>query len=86
MKLIKSEYEVADVIKALNELSQDNCVPKNIKDKIDKTAFFLAEKCELSICIDRAKQEMDEIADDVNLPQFTRSQVWNISSMLEKLL
>ncbi|MBU0461926.1 MAG: UPF0147 family protein, partial [Nanoarchaeota archaeon] len=38
---------------------------------------------ELSIRINKALSELDEISDDTNLQAYTRTQIWNIASMLE---
>jgi len=35
---------------------------------------------------DRATQLLDEISDDSNMPVYTRTQVWNIVTLLESLL
>ncbi|MBI2133540.1 UPF0147 family protein [Candidatus Woesearchaeota archaeon] len=77
--------KINSILNALSELEQDTSVPRNIKDKIQKTIGTLQSESELSLRIDRALQELDEIADDINLQAYTRTQIWNIVSMLEKL-
>ena len=34
---------------------------------------------------DKALQELDEISDDPNIPSFTRTQIWNIVSILSMM-
>jgi len=38
------------------------------------------------IRINKALHELEEIADDINLQPFTRTQLWNIVSILEKII
>ncbi len=77
--------QITGILGALSELEQDSTVPRNIKDRIQKTMSTLQGDGELSMKIDKALQELDEIADDINLQPYTRTQIWNIVSMLEKL-
>ncbi len=77
--------EINAIVNALSELEQDASVPRNIKDKIQKTIEALQSNGEQSMNKDKAMQELDEIADDINLQAYARTQIWNIVSMLEKL-
>ena len=69
----------------LSELKEDLTVPKNVRLKIEKIIQMLNEKTEMQIKISKALNELEEIADDVNLQSYTRTQVWNIISVLEKI-
>jgi uncharacterized protein (UPF0147 family) len=77
---------VTDIIVYLEELKDDTTVPRNVKIKVDKTIGFLKETTDLSIRINKALSEMEDISDDANLQAFTRTQVWNIVSLLEKVM
>ena len=76
--------KLSTIIAALSEVDQDSTVPRNIKEKIQKTIENLKGESDLSIKVDKALQELDEIADDINLQAYTRTQIWNLVSMLEK--
>jgi|SRR3989338_4555234 len=76
--------KIQDVIDALQDIASDNTVPRNIKGKIEATLGILRENTELSIRVNRAQNGLDEIADDINLQPYTRTQIWNVVSMLEK--
>ena len=76
---------INSILAALTELQEDAAVPRNIKDRIQKILSALQSNGELSMNIDKALQELDEIADDINLQPYTRTQLWNIVSMLEKV-
>jgi len=69
----------------LNELKDDTTVPKNVRLKIEKVVQVLHGEKEMSIKVSKALNEMEEIADDVNLQSYTRTQVWNVVSALEKI-
>ena len=74
---MKSKHQLVldEVITALQELEEDASLPKNVKDKVQRISLFLQEKTELSLKIDKALQEFDEISDDINLEPFTRTQI-----------
>ncbi|MCF7861472.1 UPF0147 family protein [Candidatus Woesearchaeota archaeon] len=76
---------LTDIIAYLEELKDDTTVPKNVKLKVERTMNILKENTDLSIRINKALSEIEDISDDANLQAFTRTQVWNIVSMLEKV-
>ena len=74
---------VEDVIEVLEELMDDNSVPRNVKGKIDLIIGALKEKSELSLRINKALDILDEITEDNNIDSYTRTQLYNIASILE---
>jgi len=78
------DKEIEDVIGILNELQEDITVPKNVRIKIEKIIDSLKEDTKLPIKINKALNDLDEIAADVNLQPYTRTQIWNVISVLEK--
>lgn len=82
----KKENSVKDIVASISELREDATVPKNVKEKVQAVIETLNdEKAELSMRIDKALQILDDIAEDSNLQSYTRTQVWNLVSMLEKV-
>ena len=79
------EKDIEKVIAELRELLEDNTVPKNIKENIDGVIKTLEKKGDIFMHVNKALNELDEIADDTNMQPYTRTQIWNIVSMLEKL-
>ena len=77
--------KIKDVVSALNEMMNDNTVPKNVKTKIQSTISALSEEAEMSIRVNKALNELDELTDDVNIEPYTRTQLWNVVSMLEMI-
>ena len=69
----------------LSELKDDSTVPKNVRLKIEKVMALLNDKTEIQIKVSKVLNELEEIADDVNLQSYTRTQVWNVISVLEKI-
>ena len=76
---------IESVEPVLNELKEDAAVPKNVKLKIEKVIGILKKNSEVTIKVSKALNELEEVADDVNLESYTRAQVWNVISALEKV-
>ncbi|MDD5331495.1 MAG: UPF0147 family protein [Candidatus Nanoarchaeia archaeon] len=76
---------IPEAIELLNEICEDQTVPKNIRSKIKNTVIILKEEKEDSLKIDQSLQELDELSDDPNLTSYTRSQIWNVVSILESI-
>lgn len=79
------DERLTNIIEALQELAADSTVPKNVKSKIEEITNTLKSEEDISITINKALGELDEIADDTNLQTYTRTQIWNIASMLEMI-
>ena len=77
--------EVKEVVVILEELENDTGIPRNVKEKIKNTIRALKEDVDLKISVNKALHELDEISDDPNLQSYTRTQIWNIVSLLEKV-
>jgi len=75
----------SQVIDALNELKEDSTVPKNIKAKLENMIELLRENVERSIKVSRVMHEIEEIAEDVNIQPYTRTQIFNVVSLLEMI-
>lgn len=83
--MIKMEEETKAVIESLNELNDDSTVPKSLRGKLQNVIGYLGEEGDLSLRVDRALHELENLSDDNNLQSYTRTQIWNIVSMLETL-
>ncbi len=71
------------VIDALKELQEDSTVPKNIKAKMGFMINLLSEDAEDCIKVDKALHEMETITEDCNMQPYTRTQIFNVVSLLE---
>lgn len=81
----KVQEQLNQTIQALSALKDEDGVPKNVRAKLEAIISNLNEDPELSLKIGKSLHGLEEISEDLNLPSFIRTQVWNISSMLEKL-
>ena len=79
------DMDIENIIETLDSLQEDVSVPKNVRTKIQDILNNLKEDTSISIKINKALNDMDEIASDVNLQPYTRTQIWNIVSALEKI-
>ena len=82
---MSSKELTKETIETLQELEEDTNLPKNIKIKIQKIIEMLKEDAEVSIKVNKALNDLDEISNDPNLESYTRAQLWNIVSLLEKI-
>jgi len=79
------DKQIKQVIETLTELQGDTSIPKNVKLKVEGIIALLKGGTDLSIKVDKALNELDGIANDTNMQSYTRTQIWNIVSLLEKL-
>lgn len=77
--------EIASIEPVLAELKDDVTVPKNVRLKVEKIIEILNSDLETKIKVSKALNELEDIADDVNLQSYTRTQIWNVISVLEKV-
>lgn len=80
-----SEERIKNIVEFLAEMKDDNTVPKNVKSKMDDVIAILNDDSEISMKVDRAVHIFDELDEDVNIDSFTRTQLWNVVSLIESL-
>lgn len=76
---------IKDVIELLCEIEEDHSVPKNIKCRIKNAIDLLSEddKQQTGVQANKALEELEAASDETNLPQYTRTQIWQVVSLLE---
>jgi uncharacterized protein (UPF0147 family) len=77
--------KISSMLELLDELQADSTVPRNIKNKLEFCASALQEDIEVSLKVDKVKQALEQLSEDCNLESYTRTQLWNLASLLEKL-
>ena len=78
------EADITQIIELLHELSNDRKVPRNVRSVIDDARKELTGKEEnLQTKINTTVSMLDEISNDPNIQSYTRTQIWNLVSMLE---
>jgi len=75
------------IIKLLNIIIEDRTVPRNIRAVAEEAKKELTEKTNETwdIRLSSAISVLDEIINDPNMPMHTRTQIWNVVSMLERV-
>jgi len=78
--------QIEPINKLLDEINDDRSVPKNIrKSVIEAREHLNNEKNDMKVRVSTAVSILDEISNDPNIPTYTRTQIWNVVSMLEVL-
>ena len=79
-----SEDTIQEIIQVLTQIEADFTVPKNIRIKIKNAITALEEKkITIAVKVDKSLQELDSLDEDPNIPAYTRTQIWNVVSLLE---
>lgn len=77
---------IQGIIDSMQEIGSDNTVPRNVKEKLHFIVKVLQNEAEdILLRKDKALSELDEIAEDANLQAYTRTQIWNMVSVLEMI-
>ena len=82
MQLVNN-MEMDEINRLLDEINEDRTVPRNIRNLVQEAKNNLNGKQELPVRINSAISILDEVSNDSNIPIYTRTQIWNIVSMLE---
>lgn len=84
MLVVKMEESLEPAVDMLEQVSEDSSVPRNIQQECKECIEILKDDDEeLSVRINSCTSKLDDVANDANIPMYTRTQVWNIVSMLE---
>ena len=78
-----TQEQLKQIIESLTEMSEDSTVPRNVRSKITDAIQALNEDTDLSLKVDKALQHLDDISNDTNIQPYTRTQIWNVVSLLE---
>jgi len=77
---------IKSAVESLTQIQEDVSVPKNVRIKIENAMLALQDgQINLKVKIDKSLQELDSLDEDPNIPVYTRTQIWNIVSLLESL-
>ena len=73
-----------DALELLDRIINDRTVPRNIRKAAEDSKTSLNSAQGPEVKISTAINMLDEIINDPNMPMYTRTQIWNIVSMLEE--
>ena len=80
------DKKLEPIIKALVGITEDRTVPRNIKRVVEEAKISLEDKkSDIDIRLSSAISNLDEIINDPNMPMYTRTQIWNVVTMLENI-
>jgi uncharacterized protein (UPF0147 family) len=75
-----------EVISFIQQVANDRTVPRNIRAKCEDSIKILKdEKEDIAVRVNTVISSMDEVSNDPNIPMYTRTQIWNIVSILESM-
>ena len=75
--------EVDSVIEALEDLKDEEGVSKTVKDRIDEMISTLQDSIDLELRVDRVRSILDDMEQQNNIPNYVRTQLWNVAALLE---
>lgn len=80
------EVDVNPIVELLEQIANDRTVPKNIRAAVEESRTALTgEGDDVKVKISTAIGYLDDIINDPNMPMYTRTQIWNVVSMLEQM-
>ena len=80
--------DIEPILEFLKELSEDRKIPRNVRAMISDAYNEIVKEGDESIKVKvtTAISILDEASNDPNLQQFSRTEIWNVVSMLESFL
>ena len=76
-----------EIIPLIQQIADDRTVPRNIREKCEESIKVLKDdKDPVEIRVNTVISYMDEVSNDPNIPMYTRTQIWNIVSILESVV
>jgi uncharacterized protein len=79
------EEKIVQVKQQIDLLLNDNSVPRNVKAALDDAKKALEQDNGYSVRSSTATYKIDEVSNDINLPPYARTVIWNILSLLESI-
>ncbi|MBN1169743.1 UPF0147 family protein [Candidatus Micrarchaeota archaeon] len=75
--------ELEDITEMLDNLVNDNTIPKNIRKALSDAKGRLEGDEEPNVKVSAAIYLIESITEDINMPPHARTQIWAIISALE---
>jgi len=77
---------VESVTQQMRDLADQDAVPSNVAEMIRDAAEELeTEDKDLSVRVNTASSLLDQVSNDPNIKQHTRTEIWNLASKTESL-
>ncbi|MDE1851547.1 MAG: UPF0147 family protein [Candidatus Micrarchaeota archaeon] len=76
---------ITQIKQQIDMLLNDNSVPRNVKNALDEAKKALEQNSGYSVKASAATYKIDEVSNDINLPPYARTVIWNVLSLLESI-
>ena len=76
--------KVKDVLDLMDEVINDNGVPRNIRKTVEDAKKKVEAKADVTN-LSMAIYLLDDVSNDINMPPHTRTEIWTIIPELEAL-
>lgn len=78
---------VEELVEYLEEMVDDSNIPRAVKNKCAeiKKEISSSKSEDFSLKVNKFLSDLDDLSSDCNIDQYTRQQLWSITSMLEGL-
>lgn len=79
-----TETSLHKIFNLLDDVSQDNAVPRNIRKNAQLISAKLKQtELAFPVRLNAAVSLLDEMSNDPNIPLHSRTQLWQVASLLE---
>lgn len=75
--------EIQNILALLLQIEEDHSIPKNIRLRIKTAIDMLSKDGAPAVNASKALEELEAASDETNLPTYTRTQIWQVVSLLE---
>jgi uncharacterized protein (UPF0147 family) len=74
------------VSQQMRDMADKESIPSNVSEMLVEAAQELEnEERDLSVRVNSASSILDEVSNDPNIRQHTRTEIWNLASKVESL-
>ncbi len=77
--------QLVDVVAVLSDMGADQNVPKNVRAQMQSLVVVLQSAKEHPVKVHDAMNMLDRVSSDINLDSYTRTQIFSLIGMLEKM-
>jgi uncharacterized protein (UPF0147 family) len=71
-----------EILKIMEEILSDRAVPRNIRAKVEEALGKVKQNTVTSLS--ESIYFLDDISNDVNMPDHTRTDIWHLISLIEE--
>jgi len=77
---------VDQVVDKMMDMADQDAIPSNVGEMLEEAAEELQdEDREISVRVNAASSILDQVSNDPNIRQHTRTEIWNLASQVESL-